>query len=298
MKMKQNIRRKCIQIAAFGLSNAHVGNFLTGKLYKGPWKQFCNPGLHCYSCPAAGVACPIGSLQAVMGSVSFDFSFYVVGFLLAIGVLLGRFVCGFLCPFGLIQELIHKIPVKKLRLPRGLRYVKYAVLAVMVLWPVFSAKLVSDPVFCKYICPSGTLTGALPLLAVDDALHNAVGGMFIWKAALLLSILVFSSLIYRVFCRVLCPLGAIYGLTNRISFYRLKVDENKCIHCGKCQRVCLMDVDPTKAPDSPECIRCGACAQACPTGAIRLGFGLFRKEKKQASSCGGHCAGCKGCAVK
>ena len=162
MKIKQNIRRKMIQIAAFGLSNSHVGNFAIGKIYKGPWKQFCNPGLNCYSCPAASVACPIGALQAVTGSMDFNFSFYVVGFLLAVGVLIGRLVCGFLCPFGLIQELIHKIPSPKFKLPQWPRYLKYVILVVFVgIMPVAVTNFmgVGKPAFCQYICPSGTLLG-------------------------------------------------------------------------------------------------------------------------------------------
>lgn len=113
MKISCAGKRKLIQIAAFGFSNMHLENFAGGKIYTGAWKQFCNPGLNCYSCPAASLACPIGAMQAVSGSMNFKFSFYVVGFLLAVGAVFGRFVCGFLCPFGLIQELINKIPSKK-----------------------------------------------------------------------------------------------------------------------------------------------------------------------------------------
>ncbi len=93
MKLTNSIRRKLIQIAAFGFSNSHAANFLSGKLYTGRWKQFCNPGLNCYSCPAASFACPVGALQAVSGSMNLNFSFSAAGFLLAAGVLLGRFVC-------------------------------------------------------------------------------------------------------------------------------------------------------------------------------------------------------------
>ena len=120
MKFTYEIKRKLIQIAAFGFTNSHVGNFLEGKLYVGKWKQFCNPGLNCYSCPAASFACPIGAMQAVAGSMNYSFSFYVIGFLLALGVLFGRFICGYMCPFGLIQELIHKIPSKKIKLPKNI----------------------------------------------------------------------------------------------------------------------------------------------------------------------------------
>ena len=283
MKITQGIRRKLIQIAAFGLSNAHVSNFAKGTIYKGSWKQFCNPGLNCYSCPAASAACPIGALQAVTGSMDFSFSFYVVGFLLAVGVLLGRVVCGFLCPFGLIQELIHRIPSPKLRLPGWVRALKYVILVVFVgLMPVLLTDFMGmgQPAFCQYICPSGTLLGALPLLAVREELRDALCGLFLLKVFILAVTLVSCVLVYRFFCKTLCPLGAIYGILNRVSFWRLQVDESRCVHCGKCARVCKMDVDPVCAPDSPECIRCGACAEACPTHAIRLGFGLRRERSR------------------
>ena len=191
MNIKQAVKRKIIQFIAFGLSNLHAGNFLTGKLYTGPWKNFCNPGLHCYSCPAASLSCPIGALQAVTGSMQFDFSFYIVGFLLAVGVVLGRFVCGFLCPFGLIQELLHKIPLKKLRLPTWMKYIKYGILVVFVLlWPILITNIVGmgDPAFCQYICPAGTLEGGVPLLSTHPELQQTVGWLFGWKMLLLAAI--------------------------------------------------------------------------------------------------------------
>ena len=79
-------------------------------------------------------------------------------------------------------------------------------------------------------------------------------------------------LIYRFFCKILCPLGAIYGLMNKISIYHLEIDKHKCVNCGKCKNICKMEVDPIKASNSAECIRCGECAKACPKNAIHLGF--------------------------
>lgn len=301
MKIKQNIRRKMIQIAAFGLSNAHVGNFAKGTIYKGPWKQFCNPGLNCYSCPAASVACPIGALQAVTGSMDFSFSFYMVGFLLAVGVLIGRLVCGFLCPFGLIQELIHKIPSPKFKLPKWPRYLKYIILVVFVgILPVAVTNFmgVGKPAFCQYICPSGTLLGGIPLMVKNENLRQMLGWLFSWKMLLLIGTIVGCVLVYRFFCKVICPLGAIYGVLNKVSIYHLEIDESKCVHCGKCARICKMDVNPVLTPDSAECIRCGACAAGCPTGAIRIGFGLRKVKQapaKPAQKPASPCASCSAC---
>ena len=119
--------RLIVQACFAALTNGYVRGFLEGKIYSGPLKQLCVPGLNCYSCPGALGACPIGALQAVLGSRGRKFSFYVLGFLLAVGAVCGRFVCGWLCPFGLFQELLHKIPfprkIKKLpgdRILRGL----------------------------------------------------------------------------------------------------------------------------------------------------------------------------------
>lgn len=281
MLIKNPLKRKLVQLAAFGFTNSRLANFFGGKLYTGAWKNFCTPGLNCYSCPAASFACPIGALQAVSSSQKFNFSFYVVGFLLAVGVLLGRFVCGWLCPFGLVQELIYKIPAPKFKLWRGLKYVKYVVLVVFAIaLPVAVTDYVGlgKPAFCQYICPSGTLLGGLPMLAAHPELRSALGWLFSLKTAVLVVTIVGCVLVYRFFCKVLCPLGAIYGLLNKLSVYHLEVDGERCVRCGACARACKMEVDPVKSPGSAECIRCGECAAACPKGAIRLGFRAAKPE--------------------
>lgn len=269
-----------IQAGAALLTNLHLPNFLKGGIYQGGGKTVCVPGLNCYSCPAASGACPIGSFQAVVGSSKFSFSYYITGFLILLGVLLGRFICGFLCPFGWLQELLHKIPTRKLSTKRlkPLTYIKYAVLLFMVaLLPVLVTTDVGmgDPFFCKYLCPQGVLEGAIPLSAVNSGIRAALGTLFSWKLGILIAVIVLSVLFYRPFCKWLCPLGAFYALLNRVSLFGMKVDQHKCISCGKCARACKMDVDVTKTPDHAECIRCAMCVRACPTHAVsfRYGFG-------------------------
>lgn len=284
MKIINSIKRKLIQTAAFGFSNFHAGNFSGGVLYTGSWKQFCNPGLNCYSCPAASLACPIGALQAVSGSVNFNFSFYVAGFLMAAGILSGRLVCGWLCPFGLIQELIHKIPSPKLKLWKGLRILKYIILIVFVLiLPVMAANYMGmgKPAFCQFICPSGTLLGGIPMLSAHAELRNTIGALFNLKMTILLFTMIGCVFVYRFFCKALCPLGVIYGLLNKISFYHLEINKGQCVNCGQCRNLCKMDVNPVESPNSVECIRCGACAGSCPAKAIDIGFGSGVKNANQ-----------------
>ena len=269
---------ECVgQACAALLTNLHLPNFLTGTLYRGAGKTVCVPGLNCYSCPGAAGACPIGSFQAVVGSSKFSFSYYITGILILLGVLLGRFICGFLCPFGWFQELLHKIPTKKLSTKRlkPLTYLKYVILVVMVfLLPVLVVNEagMGDPFFCKYLCPQGVLEGAIPLSLVNSSIRAALGKLFSWKLCVLITVVVLSVIFYRPFCKWLCPLGAFYALFNRVSLLSMHVDESKCVSCGKCARTCPMDVDVTKTPNHSECIRCGKCVTACPTEAVRFRY--------------------------
>ncbi len=288
-KLSFAVKRKILQIIAFGFTNAKLQNFATGRLYQGKWKEFCAPGLNCYSCPAAVVSCPIGALQNVLGDRKFSMSFYVVGLLLAFGVVLGRGVCGFLCPFGLFQEILHRVPLPKRRLPKPLIYVKYAVLAVFVVaLPLIGSSVagVGKPAFCEFICPAGTLEGGIAAVVTNPLIRKALGFLFSWKMSILIAVVLLSMIYYRFFCRVLCPLGAIYGFFNRISFLQLDVDHSRCTHCGACSKVCKMDVVPCDHPDSAECIRCGACAEICPEKALRLHFAGRKTVEKAVEAKG------------
>ncbi|MGN0162899.1 MAG: 4Fe-4S binding protein, partial [Candidatus Ornithomonoglobus sp.] len=132
--------------------------------------------------------------------------------------------------------------------------------------------------FCKYLCPAGTLEAGLPLLAANESLRFSIGNMFYIKLSILIACLVLSIVIYRPFCKYLCPLGAFYAVFNKYSIFRFEVDKSKCTGCGKCERVCAMNVEVTKNINSPECIRCGKCAAVCPSEAIQH-CGIKRKKK-------------------
>ena len=281
----QKVKRKTIQALTGIIQNANFKGFLSGKIYSGPLKKFCVPGMNCYSCPGALGACPIGSMQAVLNSRNAKFPFYVVGYLSLIGVFVGRFICGWLCLFGLIQELLFKIPTKKVtvsqKVDKVLRYFKYVFLfGFVILMPtILRTELgISFPYFCKWVCPIGILEGGLPLMAVDKAIRAAAHYVFAWKLFILIAIILMSIFINRPFCKYICPLGAFYGLFHKISFLRLDLKKDACINCGACSRTCNMQVDPSKTPDSAECIRCGECIKTCPTDALSF---VFIKKAEQ-----------------
>lgn len=279
--------RLWVQIIFTALTNGYVIGFMEGRIYQGSSKMLCVPGLNCYSCPGAVGSCPIGSLQAVIGSKDYRFSFYVIGFLMIVGSLAGRFVCGWLCPFGLVQDLLYKIPfVRKIksvpfdRYLRGLKYIVLVVLVILLPMLITGYSGYGSPWFCKVLCPSGTLLGGIPLISANPSLRNVIGFLFGWKMAILILILIASMMIYRPFCKYLCPLGAIYGLFNRFSLYRYEIDESKCNKCGLCHQKCDMNIKVYDKPNSAECIRCGKCISTCPKGAIHGSFGLELKKKQ------------------
>ncbi len=273
LRSRRPTKRRLIQLYAALLYNAHLKGFADGRIYTGLSKALCVPGLNCYSCPGAVGACPLGALQNALAASAVRAPAYILGVLALFGLTLGRTICGFLCPMGLIQELLYKVPTPKLgksRVTRALSWLKYGILAAFViLIPlIYAAQRFPVPAFCKYICPAGTLEGAVGLLAHPDnaGFFGMLGALFTRKLVLLILILTACVFVFRAFCRFFCPLGAIYGLFSRIALLGVRVDAEKCVDCGNCVGACRMDV---RRVGDRECIHCGACMSGCPTGAIR-----------------------------
>lgn len=280
-------KRKLMQLYFALLFNANLKGFVTGRIYQGGTKNLCVPGINCYSCPGAVGACPLGSLQ---GSFSAGHStmWYVGGILLLYCLLFGRMICGWLCPFGLIQELLYKIKTPKLKknpVTRVLSGLKYVILVVFVfIVPIlYALRDIPLPAFCKYICPAGTIEGGLTLLsnAANKSFFTMLGPLFTWKFLLMISIVVGSVFIFRLFCRFLCPLGALYGIFNRISLFGIKVEKPDCVNCGLCVSTCKLDI---RHVADRECISCGECIPVCPTKAIHWkGSGILLRQNEGAA---------------
>jgi len=241
-------------------------------------KKFCVPGYNCRYCVGAVAGCPVATMSNFFGhglkAGLYSVPFYVMVTFLLISLMLARIICGWLCPMGLIQDLLYKIPTPKLPKSvwtRRLSYLKYVVLVIFVIAiPIYMVNVQGSG--AHYLCRNFCVV----------TLPAAVSGLAKAKASLLntprvlLGILVFGSsiFIYRTFCRFLCPLGAWYSLFNKISAYAIKVDEKQCIYCNKCIRTCLMDCE--KVGDR-ECIACGKCLPGCPTKAISYGWRYKRQ---------------------
>ncbi|MFN3505547.1 MAG: 4Fe-4S binding protein [Caldimicrobium sp.] len=285
--------RRTLQIASSLLHNSYFGFISTGSIYTGTLKRFCGPGLNCYSCPAAIFSCPLGSLQQIMISLKIlpwnmlsQAILYTLGNILLLSLFLGRFICGWLCPFGFFQDLLYKIPFlkKRITLPFNLqKYLKYFFLLFLVfLFPALFIKEIGYGIlwFCKYICPAGTLEAGYLNLLINPSLLEKIGLIFFLKSFLLLFILLLCLADLRFFCKNLCPLGVIYGFFNKIGLFRLHWKKHSCNVCGICEKVCPMNLSIPKDLNSLECIRCLNCLSVCPSKAIGLEKSiLFLPEK-------------------
>jgi ferredoxin-type protein NapH len=277
-----NIYRRIVQAAvAIGI-NANFKGFTKGEISTGKYKNICVPGLNCSSCPGALVSCPLGALQEKVFPFQKVF-FYITAFIILSGLFVGRFVCGWVCPFGFFQEIIYKIPLPKIKLKfsEKMEYLKYLFLAIFIISLVMINTNYGYPIFCKFFCVVEILEAKIPFLISKPHMLTYEGFYFYIKLFLLIALLLMSMSVFRLFCRFFCPLGAFYSLFNTISFMRIKVDNRRCINCSACKRACPIDIDVRVEPDSRECIRCFKCIAACPTNSIVIDSRWLRNKEQK-----------------
>ncbi|MBF0451856.1 MAG: 4Fe-4S binding protein [Candidatus Magnetomorum sp.] len=254
--------RQWVQLISTILSNSYIGSFYTKMVSTHSLKGVCVPFLNCYSCPTAVFACPIGTLQHFMSIHMIPY--YLVSFMSLIGISIGRMACGWVCPFGFIQDQLYKAKTKKYTIPNNFRYIKYLVLIFLV---IVIPWLTGELWFSK-LCPAGTLFAGIPWALWNPEnpsngrllLPNGPGVFFYFTLLILFGFLAWFVVSKRPFCRVFCPLGAFFGLFNRFSLIRLEVS-HQCDGCNTCQQSCPVDLNVFIDGDSGECIRCLECTR-------------------------------------
>jgi polyferredoxin len=213
----------------------------------------CAPVFYCHSCPLSAFACPVGVL--VNFSALRLIPFITIGILGIVGTLGGRIVCGWLCPFGLLQDALYRIRTRKIRLPYSLNYAKYALLIGLVFAVPFL--LPGKPfTYCNF-CPAGTLESSIPWAFMG--INTGFGFSFWLRVGILAGVLALAVVASRSFCRTLCPLGAAFAVFNRFSLFRLKLTHQACGKCGMCSKKCLVGIDPVAQINTAECVRCLDC---------------------------------------
>ena len=236
----------------------------------------CVPALNCWACPGAVGSCPIGALQhyagqarASLGAVPFWslLPLYPLGLMLACGVLAGRFMCGWLCPFGWLQDLVGKLQKRKLALPAWTGYLRYVFLVGLV----FVVPYYTNEQWFSQVCPMGALEGGLLQPLLHPELRAGIHGLWWIKQAMLLGWLVAFLFIRRPFCRMMCPLGALFSLFYGTAVWQIRLDPYKCTSCGWCEKNCPAGLHPHKHAGSAHCISCREC-ENCPQGAITSGW--------------------------
>jgi ferredoxin len=186
----------------------------------------------------------------------------LVGIVL-LGVVLSRFFCGWICAFGALQGVFgwlgKKIFKRRFVVPpkvdRVLRWAKYPILVAIVYFTWKTGTLVIRPY--DPLAAYGHLSAGL----------SAVWAEFAVGFVILVLTLVLSMFYERVFCKYVCPLGAVNAILSRIPLFRIKRETTTCISCARCDKACPMNIDVSHADtiSSPECIACMECVTVCPT---------------------------------
>ena len=271
--------RRLYQILTGITANLPFWNFLTSRLYTGKLKSIPFPIMNCYACPASLYSCPIGTLSHFF--VISKIPLLTLGIISAVSASFGRWICGWVCPFGLIQDLLNKIPSYKFDLPKPFVYLKYLTLILgVILLPYFF----KEHYFCM-VCPTGTVEAGVYWVAVSSMIANMAGAFFLFKLAFGSMFLYGSIFIKRPFCRYVCPLGALFSLFNKLSIVDFKVDRENCIECNLCKKSCPVNYPIYEDPNSPACLRCLNCVRVCSVVKIDSPISslLNRKERTSVS---------------
>ncbi|RKY83744.1 hypothetical protein DRQ09_09595, partial [candidate division KSB1 bacterium] len=228
--------------------------------------------------------CPFGAIEtAYLYLTSGTFlhrvgysNFIMLASLIFTGILLKSGFCGWICPFGTLQEWIRKSGIKIFgdkkyisdKLDYYGRYLKYIVLLIIFVLTIISGRMIFrdwDPFIAFF--------------------HFGFGEIKLTAYVVLFVVIIGSLFIMRFWCRYFCPLGVIVGLIGKLSLYKIECENEKCIECRKCEMLCPMDIKIAKMGriTTVECNSCLDCLEAQDAKyAISLRKPKFGKKMKPA----------------
>ncbi|NLF07220.1 MAG: 4Fe-4S binding protein [Pirellulaceae bacterium] len=233
----------------------------------------CAPVFHCHSCPLAMFGCPIGFLANACALHIMPF--LAIGVLLIVGSLFGTLICGWVCPFGFLQDLLGKIPTPKFRIPGWLGWTRYAVLVGLVLLIPYFFGNTEWFFFCR-LCPAGAVEAAVPYSLQQTMAEKTLVWPSATKSMILVGFLLAALFLWRPWCTVLCPLGAVFSLCNYISLVFLRFQPERCRDCDLCRDLCKYRGPAERRGSDMRCIRCLECVNC---RALSVG-NVFQKEKE------------------
>lgn len=253
------------------------------------------PYFFCPASPAACATCPLWILEHVavdlrIGADTLKFAVYSFSFLGVAFVVFGRAFCGWACPIGFLQEILTK--AKNFPVISNIRSIFYKLkpltdkigefgikpkhykYIILILIPISS--FITEKLFFTEYDPIGGITATIPRLILEPG-DWSYRSNFWMKFVFVIIFFIFVLAISRAWCRFLCPIGAIAGLFNKVSFLKVEFNDN-CNECGLCKKKCPMKIDIPYEERSAECVLCGKCIDECHSDAINYSF--FGKELK------------------
>ncbi|MHA2060085.1 MAG: 4Fe-4S binding protein [Candidatus Ranarchaeia archaeon] len=254
------------------------------------------PVLQTYSSPYTIVGGVFGLLQRRITSGAFPF--LELGVVLITAVSIGKGFCGWVCPFGTVQDVVSKIPMKRPKVSpsfnKELSEIKYYLLGaimVIVIWVgIAEIQGVSEALRnalgalseapYNALNPQTTLDTLLWWMLIEGTLPtlDSIGLLltfspFFWVRIVLLAVsLIFALVIPRSFCRYFCPLGALMGVFSKYSLFTFSRKPVRCAKVRTCEIECPMGIrilsDNYEKINNRDCINCGKCYAVCPHHAI------------------------------
>lgn len=181
-------------------------------------------------------------------------------------VLFGRFLCGWVCPVGILLDSSHSISMtanKTNRRISGNSMMRYSILLA-----VLAASLVFNFSLPYLFSPPGIV-----YRTVISYMMRGIIGVDIVVLLLIFVLDILSSGYGRTWCNSICPLGTTISSLSIVNLLRPRIDQKKCINCLDCERICPMQIPLTTRANNwamMTCNKCLKCFENCPTGAVKI----------------------------